>query len=176
MNKMRLDIEPPMNGWTKIRLTAPGVHLEFTASYTPRDSIDELTRAAAGLLVGLPEQVVTWNTEPAEYEFRFAAKGGRTSLEIHRYSDLQRRGRRAEIPVAVIEDDSLSIARAIWRGLRRLQGAASAEVFAAAWRHPFPASAVERISEQLQGQPHSSTRSTPGTSSTKSAPYASDGV
>jgi len=140
------------------------------------DSIDELARAGTGLLAGLPEQVVTWNTEPVEYEFRFAVKGGRTLLEIHRYSDFRRQGRRPEIPVAVIEDDSLSIARAIWRGLRRLQGAVTTEEFAGAWGHPFPASTVERIGDQLQGQAHSSTRSTPGTSSTKSAPYASDGV
>ena len=72
---LRLDIEPPLAGWAMVRLTAPGVRLEFAASYTPWDSINQLAQATAGLLAGLPEQVVAWNTEPVEYEFRFATKG-----------------------------------------------------------------------------------------------------
>lgn len=151
-DKMRMDIEPPHEGWATVRLTAPGVRLEFTASYTPRDSIGELARVTAGLLAGLPEQVVVWNTEPVEYEFRFATEGGQTRLEIHRYSDRRRRRRRAEVPVAVVAGDTIDIARTIWRGLRRLQGTVAAEAFAATWRHPFPASTVEQITEQLRNQ------------------------
>lgn len=152
MDRMRLDIEPPLRGWAKIRLTAPGARLEFAASYTPWDSIDELARATAGLLVGLPEQVVSWNTEPVEYEFRFTTEDGRTRLEVYQYPDTRRQWRRAEMPVAVVEGDTSGIARAVWRGLRRLRGAVSAESFAAAWGHPFPANTVERVGEQLQGQ------------------------
>jgi hypothetical protein len=148
---MRLDIELTLLGWARIRLTAPGVNLEFTASYTPWDSIGELARVTAGLLAGLSEQVVAWNTEPMEYEFRFAAKSGRTRLEVHHYPDSRRRWRLAEVPVAVLEGDTIGIARAIWRGLRRLQGTVSAEEFAQAWGHPFPVSTVERIGEQLEG-------------------------
>ncbi len=73
---LRLDIEPPVHGWATVRLTAPGVSLEFAASYTPRDSIGDLARAATGLVAGEPEQVVTWNTEPLQYEFRFMIAGG----------------------------------------------------------------------------------------------------
>lgn len=176
MDGMRLDIEQPLNGWVKIRLTARGVRLEFDASYTPWDSIDVLARATAGLLAGVPQHVVVWNTEPVEYEFRFAAEGDRTRLEVHKYPDRRRRQRRGEVPVAVVEGDTIGSARAIWRGLRRLQGTVSKEEFAAAWGYPFPASTVERIGEQLQRHAHSSTRSTPGISNTKSGPYASDGV
>lgn len=150
MDGMRLDIEPPLGGWATIRLIAPGIRLEFAVSYTPWDSIGELAQAAAGLLARLPEQVVAWNTEPVEYEFRFASQTGRTRLEVLQYPD-RRRKRRAEVPVAVVEGETIGIARAIWRGLRRLQGVVSTEEFAAAWGHPFPASTVERIGEQLQG-------------------------
>jgi len=148
---MRLDIEPPYAGWAKVRLTAEGVRLEFVASYVPYDSIGDLARAAVDLLTGLPEQVVSWNTEPMEYDFRFATAGGRTCLQVHQYPDGRRRWRRAEVPVATVEGDTISIARAIWRGLRRLQGAVSAEAFATVWRGPFPAAAVERIGDLLRG-------------------------
>ena len=58
--RLRLDIEAPAHGWAAVRLTAPGVALEFTASYTPRDSISDLARAAAQSLAGAPDQVVAF--------------------------------------------------------------------------------------------------------------------
>ncbi len=149
---MRLEIELPHEGWAMIRLTAPSVRLEFVASYMPWGSIGELARATAGLLAGLPEQVVAWNTEPVEYEFRFVTEGGRTRLEVQQHPNRRRQRRRAEVPMAVVEGDTISIARAIWRGLRRVQVSVSAEAFAATWRHPLPSSIVERIGEQLRGQ------------------------
>src|SRR5579884_444051 len=142
---LRFDLEPPSHGWATIRLTAPDVQLEFAASYTPRDSLGDLAHAAAGLLAGLPERIVAWNTEPVEYEFRFATRSGRTRLEVHQYPDSRRRWR-------VVEDATLVIVRAIWRGLRRLQGATTTETFAAAWGHPFPSSTVEQIGKELHGE------------------------
>jgi hypothetical protein len=153
---LRIDIESPQNGWAMVRLTTPDVLLVFAASYTPWDSIGELARVTAGLLDGLPEQDVTWNTEPVEYEVRFATKGAQTRLEIHQYPDTRRR-RQAEAPVAVVEGDTIGIARAIWRGLRRLQGTVPAEVFAATWGHPFPSGIVERIEQQLRSYTATST-------------------
>jgi hypothetical protein len=150
MNKLRLDIEPPVHGWATVRLSAPGVAVEFAASFTPWDSIGDLARAAAGLVAGVPEQVVAWNTEPVEYEFRFVTTSGRTRLEVHEFPDHRRHWRRTEIPLTVVEGTPVAIARPLWRGLRRLQGAVSAEEFTAGWRHPFPAAAVERLGVELQ--------------------------
>jgi hypothetical protein len=147
---MRLDIEPPVHGGAKIRLTAEGIDLEFLTSYVPYDSIGDLARATVDMLTGLPEQVVTWSLEPAEYDFRFVTADGRTRLQVYQYPDHRRRWRRREVPVATVEGDTVNIARAIWRGLRRLQGAVPAEAFAAAWRGPFPSAAVERIGELLR--------------------------
>lgn len=148
---MRLDIEPPRVGWAMVRLTAPGVRLEFAASYTPWDSIGALAHATAGLLAGLPEQVVNWNTEPREYEFRFTTAEQRTRLEVCQYPDTRRR-RTAKVPVVAIEGDALGIATAVWRGLRRLQGAQSAEAFAEAWGHPYPSEIVERMGQRLRAE------------------------
>jgi hypothetical protein len=147
--EIRLDIEPPADGWTRVGLAAPGVALEFAASLTPRDSIGELARAAADLLGGGAEQVVTWCSEPVEYEFRFLTDGGVTRLEVHEFPNHRRRWRRREVPVAVVAAERGAIARAIWRALRRLQGAVTGEAFAAAWRRPFPVEIVERVGQQL---------------------------
>ena len=84
---LRLDIESPKHGWTDVRLTAPGVELAFTASYTPRDSISDLAHAAMGVIAGVPDQVVTWNGEPTEYDFQFVTEGRRTRLEVYEFPD-----------------------------------------------------------------------------------------
>lgn len=147
---LRLDITPPVHGWATVRLTAAGADLEFAASYTPRDSIGDLASAAAGLVAGVPDQVVTWNTEPAEYEFRFETAAVRTRLEVRQFPDTRRQTGRPSDPVAVVEGNAVSIARALWRALRRLQGGVPAEEFAAAWGHSFPTAIVKRLGEQLR--------------------------
>ncbi len=150
---LRLDIGKPVYGWAAVRLTVPGTRLEFAASYTPRDSIGDLASVANGLIAGTPESVVIWNTEPVEYEFRLVAGGGRTRLEVHKFPDFRRRGRRLRTPLAAAEEDTSTAARVLWRALRRLQGAMPEVEFEASWRHPFPLRAVERLGNQLRGQP-----------------------
>jgi hypothetical protein len=145
-----LDIEKPAHGWATVRLTLPDAQLEFVASYTPRDSICELARVASGLIKGMPESVVIWNTEPVEYEFRFVAADGRTRLEVHEFPDFRRQGPSARKPLVAVEEDSRLVARALWRGLRRLQGMIPVEEFAASWGHPFPLDAVERLGDHLR--------------------------
>lgn len=149
---LRLDIGLPAHGWATVRLTAPGVALEFTASYTPRDSITDLARVAVGLIPGVPEQIVTWNTEPREYDFRFTTAGGRTRLEVRQFPDYRRQRGREGAVAAVIDGDTVAVARALWRGLRRLEGAVAAEEFATAWRHPFPTATIEQLGEHVRGQ------------------------
>src|SRR5262245_57836783 len=123
---LRLDIEPPVHGWTTVRLTAPSVALEFVASYTPCDSITDLARAAEALATGSLEQVVEWNTEPTEYQYRFATAEGMTRLQVSVFPD-HRRGRGCSgTPVAEIVGDTVAVTRAVWRGLRRLEGAVTA--------------------------------------------------
>jgi hypothetical protein len=149
---LRLEIGPPAHGWATVRLTAPGVALEFTASYTPRDSISDLARVADGLVAGVPEQIITWNTEPREYDFRFTTAGGWTRLEVRQFPDSRRQRGHGGTAAVVLEGGTVAVARALWRALRRLQGTVAAEEFAMAWRHPFPAATVEQLGEQVRVQ------------------------
>ena len=152
---LRLDIEPlAHHGWATVRLTAPAVAVEFVASYTPHDSITDLARAAAELAAGSPEEVVAWNTEPTEYDFRFTTAGGVTRVQVREFPD-HRRGRGCSgAPVAEVAGETAAVARALWKGLRRLQGATvTAEAFAAWWGHPFPAGPVGRLGDLVRGRP-----------------------
>ena len=150
---MRLDIEPPIHGGAKIWLKAEGVDLQFVTSYVPYDSIGDLARAIVDMLTGLPEQVVTWSLEPAEYDFRFATADGRTRLQVYQYPDFRRRWRR--------QRSSGSHGR---RRNRQYRSCHLAGVAAFArggsgrgrslrrGRGPFPAAAVERIGDLLRGR------------------------
>lgn len=150
-NSIRLDIEPPMHrGWATVRLTGPAMAVEFVASYTPRDSITDLARAAAALAAGSPEEVVAWNTEPTQYDFRFSTADGATRVQVREFPD-HRRGRGCPgKPVVEVTGETAAVVHALWRGLRRLQGAMTAEAFASAWGHPFPAATVVRLGDLLR--------------------------
>jgi hypothetical protein len=126
--------------------------VEFDASHTPRDSIGDLARAAGGLLAGEPEQAVVWNTEPYEFEFKMISSQGRTRVEVHGWPDHRRGGLCHPTLLTTVELDTAACARALWRGLRRLEGAVSADPYATGWGHPFPTAAVARLEEQLRGR------------------------
>lgn len=111
------------------------------------DSIGDLARAAAGLVIGLPEQIVSWHFEPGGYQFRFVEIGARTRLEVNRFPS----GASTAL-VAVTEVETEALARALWRGLRRLQGSMPPEEYAVAGRHPFPADTVQRLGENLRAR------------------------
>jgi hypothetical protein len=150
VNGIRLDIEPPVHGWATVRLTAPAVAVEFVASYTPHDSVTNLARAATAVAAGSPEETVAWNTEPTEYDFRFSTAGGVTRLQVREFPD-HRRGRGCSgVAVAEVARETAAVVLAVWRGLRRLQGAMTGEAFTAAWRHPFPAATVDRLGDLLR--------------------------
>jgi hypothetical protein len=147
---LQLELEPPADGWVTVRLTAPDPTLELDASYTPRDSIGDLAQAASALVAGVPKQVVTWNTEPVEYDFCFSSTGGRTRLEVRQFPNHRRQRGRDGALVAVAEDVTGTLVRAVWRALWRLQGAVSAEAYVRSWRHPFPTGTVERLGAQIK--------------------------
>ncbi len=149
---LRLDMELPTPGIVTIRLSGRAAKLDLTCTSIPDDSIGDLARAATGLLAGEPEQVVVWNDNPQQYEFVFTSTCGRTRLEVRAFPGRVRSRLRPETPVTAVEADTVEFARAIWRGLRRLQGALSEEEFLGRWHHPFPTATVERLGEQLQGR------------------------
>ena len=135
---LRLDIDPPAHGWTVIRLTAPGVDLTFDASAIPRDSIGDLAAAVRLIAAGGGSPHVVWNSEPVEHEFRFRVIGDRVRLDVFRFPDMRRPGPSGADPIASIEGDRMDVARALWRGLRRLHGGVRAGAYEQAWGHRYP--------------------------------------
>ena len=150
MSILKFNIDFPANGWANVTLIASGVEIQFTASYTPRDSISDLVRAVSAGIHGDPEFVVSWHCEPAIVDFRFANGNGLTRLQIHKFLDrLQKQNRQSDKLVTVFEGKTQAFYRAIWRGLRRLQTAQTKEQYEAGWRYSYPAESMNRLTEHF---------------------------
>ncbi|MCK6470272.1 MAG: hypothetical protein L6R28_00885 [Planctomycetes bacterium] len=144
----RLDIASPEHGTAEVKFEAPGLHFHIWASYTPFDSIGDLARTALLFFLNKDgERVVAWNTEPVQYELRFATAALRTRVELHEFADHRRPGKSE--PKASAEADTYTVAHTLWLGLNRLQAAAPPEVYEKTWRHPFPTEEVDRLGNCL---------------------------
>jgi hypothetical protein len=67
--------ELPAVGSLPVTLTANGDSLSFIASHTPYDSLSDLVTALISIVLTSSVDIsVRWNTEPVEYEFRFATE------------------------------------------------------------------------------------------------------
>jgi hypothetical protein len=54
MNKFQVHIEPPSEGWLRIRIAGPNGETRLCASYTPRDTFSELVHAMGTLYRSTP--------------------------------------------------------------------------------------------------------------------------
>ena len=143
---VRLNLQAPSRGWMDVVLTVGETRLEFSASYIPSDSVRDLAEAVSGLLRGVKDQTVSWNTEPIRYEFRFTTTGQHIRLEVYQFADHRQSG---GVAVAAVVEETRVLCLALWRTLRRLQGQLSEAAYATAWQHPFPSEVVRRITSQL---------------------------
>jgi hypothetical protein len=86
MAAISVEFQPPRDGGIWCAIATGEARLEISASYVPYDSISDLAAALALVLKGGPEAVVSWNEEPAEYEFRFQGRGGEVRLDVLRHA------------------------------------------------------------------------------------------
>lgn len=147
VSQLRLDFLPPSRGWMPVILTAGADRLEFSASYTPRDSVCDLARLVSALLHGETSQTISWYTEPLRYEFRFETKGQRTRLEVFQFPDHRQEDGRV---VLIVEEETQVLGLSLWRSLRRLQGQVATAEYEAEWGHPFPGDVVEQIARRIR--------------------------
>jgi hypothetical protein len=150
MPVIEVEFQRPWDGGTWCVIATNQSRLETSASYVPHDSIGDLAAALALVLKGGPEAVVSWNEEPAEYEFRFQGRGGEVRLDVVRHAGHGRTGRGGH-PVLAVEGGRLEVCRPFWRALRRLEGLIPPDEYEAAWGHPFPHEKVSEVGQLLQG-------------------------
>jgi hypothetical protein len=109
------------------------------------DSLSQLAQALIVLLAAEGSAIVAWDTEPTEYEFRFAASGDAARFEIVEFAD-SRRLQGQGSTVFVMDGSRREVVLPFWRALRTLQSDAG---FEQGWGSPFPSRDVRLLGEQL---------------------------
>lgn len=148
---MKLQFGKADHGWllATIEFDDGDGALAFDISYMPYDFVSELVAALSGVLEGPGEYVARICEEPAEHDWRFRSfEGSAVVFDIVTY----RRGRGRDKGEVVAEawGTPLDIVLPLWRGLRELSSRASAEGYRKNWSAPFPADALDRLTERVE--------------------------
>jgi hypothetical protein len=122
--------------------------LAFDVSHLPYDFLAELVAALSGVLDGPGEHVARMCEEPVEHDWRFRAFD-RTAVLFEVVTYAYGRDRKGEV-VARVTAAPLDIVLPLWRGLRELASRAPGEGFRAQWSTPFPAEALDRLTERVE--------------------------
>jgi hypothetical protein len=154
-NLIRFEIGAPRVGWTQVSVESGDFHWKFLASYTPWDSIADFANAGNDLISGRSAQV-KWHLEPGVFVFRFHFGGGRSTFEILEFVDRDLRRPPRPDPIPLMEFGTKTLASAVWRSLRRLEGTVDKETYAKEWRGPFPTEAVKQLGAALRQKKSSS--------------------
>ncbi|HEX6039307.1 hypothetical protein [Longimicrobium sp.] len=146
---MNLRFGRARNGWLPTTLELDGGEtLSFYVSYLPYDFVSELVAALAGVLDGPGEHVARICEEPTEHAWRFRAfDPSAVILEIITFHDV--RERRGNV-VARAWGSPMDVVLPLWRGLRELASRAGAEGWHKHWSEPFPADALDRLTERIE--------------------------
>ncbi|MDP9311775.1 MAG: hypothetical protein M3R24_12995 [Chloroflexota bacterium] len=142
---IRIQFGTPSHGWLPVTIETPTDHLRFVASHIPEDSLLNLIDALHVVLATDGAASVTWDTEPTEYAWIFAAAGEVAALTIRAFPD-HRRTAHEEHTMLTIQADRQVLVRSFWRALRSLE---TQDHFAQQWQRPFPHDALAQLSATL---------------------------
>jgi hypothetical protein len=143
--------EHPAVGSLPITLTANDDTFSFIASHTPYDSLSDLITALTTIvLTNTVDISVRCNTEPIEYEFRFATDASDIILTVIQWSD-STRPRENRQSVFTVRGSRMEIVLPFWRALRQLESQATTRW---EWQHPFPAHDMRKLAKHIQGGKH----------------------
>jgi hypothetical protein len=145
--EFRVSFESPQCGWMSVSLEARGARLVTSVAHAPYDSLVELMNALVSLLEGREREVVRWNREPEELDFRFDARDGEVGLEVLRYADHRRASASIVFAVRAAKEE---LCGAFWRELRGLRRRCETDEFEQNWRRPFPEAELRRLTETFR--------------------------
>lgn len=151
MASVRLDLGTPEHGWLPLTLSIGGGVIECRASYVA-DTLADLAYCALDLLEGRPARAVIFFEEPDATRVGFdELPGDMISVTVTRHRDLLQASNASRgTPVMASTASREEIARAIWSGMRRLEGGIGIAGIEAGWQRPYPAKEVAQLGERLE--------------------------
>ena len=132
-------MDAPSQGWIGVQVDCPPVTVAFTASYTPRDSVSELSAALLRIALSQGTAAVIWNQEPDELRFEFLRRGSQVELDISLASGSQLS------TLGTYRGNVDGVIEPFVNALASLRAVVTAEQYERGWQHPFPSEAVEEL-------------------------------
>jgi hypothetical protein len=148
---LKVAFDDPANGWIGLTIEDGDKEFAIIASYTPGNSLADLTTLLQGLMEYEGQRPVTWHEEPSECVMVFSREAQVTRLEIYRYPD-RRRGVSEGEKLCDISGTYEEICIPFWRALKDLEGRYEAAAFEAAWRRRFPSEELAKLTEAIRNK------------------------
>lgn len=148
---MRVDLGTPSHGWMTVSLRAGDAQWSGDCSYVA-DCVAALVEAALRVTERRPVDDVVFFHEPDATVLRCGEAGDHLLLSIAAapaYPPPSRHLGDVELEVTVARD---ACVRAVWAGIRRLEGRIGRDAFEAGWQAPFPARAMDQLGERLRSR------------------------
>ena len=150
-DRFHVRFEHPAVGSLPVTLTANDDSLSFIASHTPSDPLSDLVTALITIvLTNTVDISVRWNTEPVEYEFRFATDASEIILTVIQWTD-STRPRENSQSAFTVRGLRMEIVLPFWRALRQLESQASTRW---EWQHPFPDRDMRKLDKHIHRGKH----------------------
>jgi hypothetical protein len=147
--KLQVSLESPQHGFMSLRLKVGDESFVTVVSHTPYDSLRDLVEALSAVLDSDCEVTVKWNSEPEEYDFRFAALAGYVSLDVIYYVD----HRRLSVIGGVVfsfRGSKLEVCLLFWEELRGLRSRTVQDEFDRQWRREFPERELNELTKRIR--------------------------
>jgi hypothetical protein len=145
---LSVELGPPVAGRGLLRVSRGEDLVEFSFSYTPRDSIEALAEAVDSVVSTTGERRVVFSSGPEELELVLSREANRVNIQLLSYRD-QRRGTPGEERLAFVLNPQLT-GKLFWRALRQLQSRIDDTEYQQAWHHPFPRRLVDQLGARLK--------------------------
>jgi hypothetical protein len=151
--KLEVSFNSPQCGWMSIGFR--DVHGEFstTTAHAPHDrALSELLRILTDLLKtdsDVNEQILRWNRDPEEFDFRFLRSEGESVLfEVYQYPTEERELAERELVFAHLGTVD-ELCEAFAETFEQLYEDRETDEFDFNWRQPFPYEAFEKFRTKL---------------------------
>ncbi len=142
--KLKVEISPPENGWTHIKLMSNNSPYEFFPSDVPIDSISEWINAILGILDGKTLTEVYWNDEPVIHKFLFSYKNKLCYFDVFEVSGSK------QIERFSYNGTKYNILLSFWKALTYMRSKQTSKEYKFHWGNDFPENDLLEIEQKLR--------------------------
>jgi hypothetical protein len=147
-SKMKVEIDAPEHGWTRVKLDSENGSYQFFPSDIPIDSISELVKAILEILNGNNQSKVYWNDEPVEHNFIFTVENEVCYFKVYEVFESVA-GRNLEERFS-FRGTKYEVLRPFWKALCEMKSKQSLDEYEKHWGNAYPTNEMLEIKQKLK--------------------------